>query len=62
MDSLDFVIKARKSKCDKGAYFYDLYCNDIWICGLNSLELIMKRIKFIYKTRRFDLKGYYDVI
>lgn len=53
-------IKYRKSLCDKDTYFYDLYVNDLWVCGYYSLECIKRRISFILRTGRFDLKGIYD--
>ena len=54
---MNIEIKYRKSLCDEDTFYYELYVNDIWVCGYYSLEILKRRIAFILRTGRFDLKG-----
>jgi len=54
---MNIDIKYRKSKCDKDTYLYSLYVDDIYLCSYYSFEMIKKRIGFILRTGRYDLRG-----
>lgn len=49
---MNIVIKFRKSKCDVDTYFYDLYIDDIWVCGFYSLDVIKLRVERYIKYRK----------
>lgn len=51
-------IKYRKSKCDRDSYFYELYVNNLFVCGLNSFEMINERLKMALQGK-FSLSRWY---
>lgn len=44
---MKYEIVIRKSHCDKDTYFYDLFLNDIWVCGFYSLVSVFQRLKIV---------------
>lgn len=52
-------IKYRKSLCDKDGYFYELYVNDLFVCGLDSLEIIIERLKMALQGKYSLSRWYY---